>query len=98
MDAAEAAKEVLLKEGYLSGDRLIRDQALLIALSKIEQYKAECDYFEHKYGSVVGEFEAALRAEKGKEDFQQEEDLDDWEFANAALKWWTGKADELKSA
>ncbi len=98
MDVAEAAKEVLLKEGYFSGERLIRDQALLIALSKIEQYKAECDYYEHKYGSLIDDFEAALRAERGKEDFQKEEDLDDWEFASAALKWWTGKADELGSA
>jgi len=34
-----------------------------------------------------------LRAKKGSEDFEKEEDLDDWEFAEAALRWWSEKAD-----
>jgi len=33
---------------------------------------------------------------KGKEDFQKEEDLEDWEFANKALKWWEKKLKELR--
>ena len=39
-------KEVLFKEGYGSPDELIRDWALIMALSKLEQYKAESDFFK----------------------------------------------------
>ncbi len=64
-----------------------------MALSIIEEYRAECDYFSQKYGATRKEFEDSLRAKKGSEDFEKEEDLDDWEFAEAALRWWSEKAD-----
>ena len=53
-------KEVLFKEGYGSPDELIRDWALIMALSKLEQYKAENDFFEKKYRMNLEELNQAI--------------------------------------
>jgi hypothetical protein len=74
--------EVLLEEGYNSTDELVRDWALLVALSRLEQYQAECEFFEKKHNMSL-------------EQFGQEEDIEDWEFSCNALKWWQAKAKEL---
>ena len=92
------SKEVLFKEGYGSTDEFIRDWALIMALSKLEQYKAENDFFEKKYEMNLEEFESFLHKEKGKEDFQKEENIEDWEFSLDALRWWEEKVRELQSA
>ena len=94
----KAFKEILLKEGYSSPDELIKDWSLITALSKIEQYKGECKFFEKKYGMNLEEFENFLHKEKGKEDFEKEEDIEDWEFSLNALRWGGEKVKELKSA
>ena len=92
------SKEVLFKEGYGSTDEFIRDWALIMALSKLEQFKAENDFFEKKYKMNLEEFESLLHKEKGKEDFEKEEDTEDWEFSLSALRWWEEKVRELQSA
>jgi len=92
----EVLKEILVGEGYSSPDELIRDWALITALSKVEQYRAECEFFRRKYGMELEEFESLLRERKGQEDFEKEEDLEDWEFAASALKWWEKKLKELQ--
>ena len=89
-------EEVLLKEGYGSKEEKIRDWALDVALSKLEKYKAESDFFEKKYGMNLKEFESFLHKEKGSEDFEKEEDIEDWEFSFKALKWWEKKIKELQ--
>jgi len=94
----EVLKEILLKEGFSSPNELVRDWSLITALSKIEQYQAECECFQKKYGMTLGEFEAFLRREKGKEDFEKEEDVADWEFSLKALEWWKEKVKDLQSA
>jgi len=92
------SKEVLFKEGYGSTDEFIRDWALIMALSRLEQYRAENDFFEKKYEMNLEEFESFLHKEKGKEDFEKEEDIEDWEFSLNALRWWEEKIRELQSA
>jgi hypothetical protein len=98
MDLSHTTAEILSKEGYTSPEHFVRDSALLIALSKIDRYKAECDFFKQKYGMELEDLEADLRKVKGMEDFKKEEDLEDWEFASGALKWWQEKVDELRSS
>ena len=93
----DGLNEVLLKEGYGSPDALLKDWALIIALSKVEQYRAECDFFKKKYGMAADEFESNLHTERGSEDFEKENDLDDWEFSSGALKWWENKIKELQN-
>ena len=93
-----AFTEVLLEEGYLSTNELFRGWALLTALSRVDQYRAESERYEEKYGLSLRAFEQSLRTENEPEDFQKEEDLDDWLFAVEALKWWEAKVEELQLA
>lgn len=90
--------EILLEEGYNSTDELIRDWTLMVALSRVEQYQAEYDFFVRKYNVTLEEFEQQIHAEKGQEDFEQEDDLTDWEFSTHALAWWQAKVEELNRA
>ena len=87
-----------LKQALQFDVGLIHDWALFLALSRSEQYSAECELFERKYGMKLEELENRLHREKGMEDFEQEEDLDDWEFCLNAMKWWKDKVKELQSA
>ncbi|RKY68358.1 MAG: hypothetical protein DRQ24_11845 [Candidatus Latescibacterota bacterium] len=89
-------EEILAREGYASSEDLLRDVSLFLALSRVEQYKAECELFEKKYGMSLKEFERFVHKEKGEEDFEKEEDLEDWEFSRNALEWWGQKVKELQ--
>ena len=89
-------EEILLEEGYTSEKTLVRDISLLFAMSKEEQYRSECEFFEKKYGMALANFEKRLHKQKGMEVIEKEEDLEDWEFAVNALKWWEEKIRELK--
>jgi len=98
MNAEHGVREILFREGYESFENFIQDSALLIALSKIDQYEAECEFYKEKYGSEIEDFEALLHKERGEEDFGKEEDLEDWEFAAHAVIWWKERADELRAS
>ncbi len=87
---------ILAEEGYTSEKSMLNDVYLMNALAKIEYYRAECENFENKYGMKLKTFEHRLHKDKGKEDFLKEDDLQDWEFANAALKWWQEKLKDLR--
>lgn len=65
-----------------------KEAVLLFILSKIDQYKGEKEFFENKYKKDFKEIEQEAHSVKGKEDFQLEEDLDDWEFAVKSLEYW----------
>ena len=84
-------ESILAEEGYTSDRAMIRDYYLLHALAKLEQYRAECEYFEDKYQMKIHEFEKAIHRTKGKENFDKENDYEDWEFAHNALKYWKEK-------
>ncbi len=89
--------EVLLEEGYNSTDELARDWALMVALSRLEQYQAECDFFKKKYHMSLEQFEHLAHQKKGHEDFEQEADIEDWEFSTNALKWWQARVEKLEA-
>lgn len=74
-----------------------KDAVLLFVLSKIDQYQGEIDFFKNKYKQDFEELETKAHSRKGHEDFGVEEDLEDWEFANKSLEWWTKKYTELKN-
>lgn len=65
-----------------------KDAAYLFVLSKIDQYKGEIEFFEHKYKKDFLSVERDAHEEKGKEDFTLEADLEDWEFAVESLHYW----------
>jgi hypothetical protein len=98
MKTANIVKDILLEDGYSSSDDFLKDWASFAALSRIEQYRSEKECFEERYGMSLQSFENELHAQKGFEDFQQEGDLEDWEFACKALSWWEDKFRELQRA
>jgi hypothetical protein len=57
----------------------------MMLLEKESKYKAEYNSFKSKYNSEFEDFRNKVNA-SGKEDFQIEDDLMDWEFAFNALK------------
>jgi hypothetical protein len=84
-------KEILRLEGYSSGEAFAKDATYFLALTRVEQYRAECEFFERKYGMKLEDFHRSLCSVKGEENFGREEDLEDWEFAEVALRWWEEK-------
>jgi len=93
-----SSKELLLEEGYTSEENLVRDISLLFAMSKVEKYTSECEFYKMKYKMTYTNFEKLLHNKKGTEVFDKEEALEDWEFSINALKWWGARTEELKNA
>jgi hypothetical protein len=90
-------EEVFQREGYQSSGEVLRSYAIMIALTKIEQFRSECKFFEEKYGMNLMDFNSRLHQVTETEDFKKEEDFDDWEFSQDALEWWEHKLRELKN-
>ena len=90
--------DVLRQEGYASPHDVLRDWALMTALSRLDQYRAECEAFEAKYHMALDEFEHMVHCQKGAEDFRREEDIEDWEFCASAVTWWQAKVQEMRRA
>ena len=53
--------------------------------------------FEQKYGCSFHEFRERIESQENEEDFQQEDDLMDWEFAMENLTLWTTRKKELEA-
>ena len=90
--------EILFEDGYLSSDDVLKDWSVMIALSRIDQFRGEKESFENRYKKSFDSYEKDLRATRGKEDFEKENDLEDWEFACKALIWWDDKLRTLRNA
>ena len=89
--------EVLNKTGQTES-MVLREHLILTGLAKLSRYEAECLHFEKKYGETLESFKERLSRKQQEEDFVQEDDLMDWEFADAALKWWRSQLEELRHA
>jgi hypothetical protein len=94
---AMTVKELLQKEGVTEAEAL-REQAVLIALSRVSRYEAECAAFERKYGVSLAQHKACSEALRDREDFAADDDLLDWEYADSALRWWREKSAEVRDA
>jgi hypothetical protein len=92
----DAFDEVLFREGYGTPNALVKDWALLVALSRVDQYRAERDFFQKKYGMTIEEFEFYLHGDRGSENFDEEDDINDWEYSLKALKWWEKMVKDLQ--
>ena len=69
--------------------------SLLIAISKRDKYRMECQQYEKKYQMEVSEFEKRLHSNVNQEDYKGESDLDNWESALSSLNWWEKQIKEL---
>jgi hypothetical protein len=98
MQNTEIINEILFEDGYLSTEDVLKDWSVMIALSRVDQFRAEKESFENKYKKSFDSYEKDLRAVKGKENFEKESDLEDWEFACKSLSWWEDKLRTLRNA
>ena len=98
MQNTEIINEIFFEDGYLSTEDVLKDWSIMIALSRIDQFRAEQENFENKYKKSFDSYEKDLHAVKGKEDFEKENDLEDWEFACKSLSWWDDKLRTLRNA
>ena len=86
---------VFLESHETDEEGALVEVSLMIAISKRDKYLSECRRLENKYKTTFENLMSRVRAEKGKEDFEVEDDLNDWEFAVTSLKWWDSKVAEL---
>ena len=86
---------ILEKSNGIRREDALKEFSLLIALSKRDKYKTECQKFKHKYQMNFEHFETNLHSLKNQEDYEKECELDDWEFAKTSLNWWEQKIKEL---
>ncbi len=87
--------EILNKTGQTES-MVLREYLILTGLSKMSRYEAEYARFERKYGESLESFRDMFSQKHNEEDFEQEDDLMDWEFVNAALNWWQSRIPELR--
>jgi len=92
-----AISEVLDKTGKTESI-VVREYLIMTGLAKLSRYEAECAHFEKKYGEPLGSFKKIIDQKRHEEAFTQEDDLMDWEYADAALKWWKSQLEELRRA
>ena len=71
--------------GIGSVETILLNEAIMILLTKESRYNAEYNQFKKKYNSEFEDFKKKVES-SGKEDFEVEDDLMDWEFAANALK------------
>ena len=76
---------------------VLREHFIMMGLAKLSRHEAQCVLFEKKYNESLDSFQARMQ-EEGKENFEEEDDLMDWEYADAALQWWKAQIEEIKSA
>ncbi|MBW1700442.1 MAG: hypothetical protein JRK26_27125 [Deltaproteobacteria bacterium] len=89
--------EILDKTGQTES-KVLREHLILTGLAKLSRYEAECSLFEKKYGESLESFKEHISQKRQEEDFAQEDDLMDWEYADSALKWWQSQLEDLQRA
>ena len=90
-------KELLQREG-ISEKAALKEQAILHAHAKISRFQAECSGFENKYGMPFQKMKKKYEGRKESEDFLEEEDYSDWEYAWNSLNWWKKNVKEAQNA
>ena len=63
------------------------NQAKLLTLGKIEEYKNIITFFQKKYGMTFKQFEKKIKNSK-VENFEREDDLLDWHFASESVSMY----------
>ena len=81
----EAVQDVFRSFGISDVSALLENEAIMMLLTKESRYRAEYNQFRKKYNSEFDDFKTKVES-SGKEDFEVEDDLMDWEFAANALR------------
>jgi len=89
--------EILERTGQTEST-VLREHLILTGLSKLSRYEAECTLFREKYRESMESFRQRLEGKVNQEEFAEEDDLLDWEYAETARKWWREQLEELRHA
>jgi len=90
--------ELLKALNYASMEEAALDIMLLSARSKYAEFQQEVKRFEAKYGMNFAAFHSLVETRVNEEEFEQEEDLMAWKFAQEATDYWRSKIEELEHA
>ncbi|MGD2092631.1 MAG: hypothetical protein PVH61_41075 [Candidatus Aminicenantes bacterium] len=85
VEIREEVKDVFQSFGISDVGTILENEAIMMLLGKESKYRAEYNMFKNKYNSEFEDFKKKVES-SGKEDFDVEDDLMDWEFAANALK------------
>ncbi|MCP4402920.1 MAG: hypothetical protein GY801_37160 [bacterium] len=91
---AEPLQHVLQELRIKNAADIIKDYAMTEILCKISDFSQETLSFQEKYRLTLAEAKTAY--ENGKEDFEQYDDLMEWEFATQGKKYWEEQLEKLK--
>ncbi len=89
--------DILDKTGQTES-AVLREHLILTGLARLSRYEAECAVFEKKYRESLESFKNRINQKREEENFAQEDDLMDWEYSDAALKWWRSQLEDLRRA
>jgi hypothetical protein len=78
-------QHVLKELNIANAADIIKDYVMTEMLRKISDFSQETAYFQKKYGQPLAELQAAY--EQGEENFEQYDDLMQWEFAAQGLEY-----------
>ena len=86
--------EVLERTGQTE-TTILREHAILTIMTKLSRYEAECALYEKKYDASLESFLSKLEQKLNSENFTEEDDLLDWEYADSARNWWHMKMKDI---
>jgi hypothetical protein len=82
---AERSEAIVTQFGFKDLKSFVKNQALLMFMSRIEKYEAENKRFEAKYHMPFKAFQAKIEGLENEDVFTEEDDYLDWRFAKEAL-------------
>jgi len=90
--------ELLQALNYSSVEEAALDIVILSARSRYAEFRREVKRFEEQYGMNFATFQRMVEERKHGEDFEQEEDLMAWKFAQEAADYWRQRIEEVERA
>ena len=91
------SSELLSSLHYSNIEEAGIDMLLLSSQSNYSEFSNDVRLFEDKYNMKFEDFQKMLEQKVENEEFEQEDDLMAWKFAQESAQYWKEKIVELKS-
>jgi len=91
------SSELLSSLHYSNIEEVGIDMVLLSAQSNYSEFYSDVRLFEDKYHMEFEDLQKMLEQKVENEEFEQEDDLVAWKFAQESAQYWKEKLEELKS-
>ncbi|MBL0700745.1 MAG: hypothetical protein JJV92_07680 [Desulfosarcina sp.] len=95
---AERSESIVSQFGFKDLKSFVKNQVLLLLLSRIEKYEAENKRFEVKYHMTFKAFKTKVEELQNEEVFTEDDDYLDWRFAKEAIDRLVRQKRELEHA